>query len=149
LSARRRLSAQDIALLQSLVPVGILVAADESMALVPAVDEAVVAAHVGVSAESLSADHGLVFWFDAATALAPINRMATLNLHAVSRFSIRTVPLLRGPVLITAMRAAQPAGLSPEQIKALRSEPEPAWLAGWLMHTRVEADKRRRQRHLS
>ena len=141
-----RLSAQDIALLEALVPVGILVAPDETMKLVP-IDAGVVAAHVGVSAESLTAQHGLVFWFDAATNSLPINRLATLNLHAVSNFSIRTVPLLRGAVLITGMRAGHPEGLASEQIKALRTEHEPAWLAGWLMHIRVERDKRRRRRN--
>ncbi|SOJ57035.1 hypothetical protein MSIMFB_04513 [Mycobacterium simulans] len=146
MSARSRLSTQDIALLKSLVPVGILVAPDETMRLVP-IGVGVVAAYVGASAESLTAEHGLVFWFDAATDLLPVNRMATFNLHAVSEFSIRTVPLLRGAVLVTGMRAGRPDGLSSDQIKALRSEHEPAWLAGWLMHLRVEGDKRRRRRH--
>jgi hypothetical protein len=143
---RSRLSAHDSALLEALVPVGILVSPDEMMKLV-AIDPRVVAAHVGASAESMTAQHDLVFWFDAATDSLPINRMATLNLHAVSNFSIRTVPLLRGAVLITGMCAGHPAGLSSAQIKALRNEHEPAWLAGWLMHIRVEHDKRRRRRH--
>ncbi|ETB37926.1 MULTISPECIES: hypothetical protein [Mycobacterium avium complex (MAC)] len=139
-----RLSAQDVAVLEALVPVGILVAPDESMKLVPVLGGGVVAAHVGASADSLTADHGLVFWFDPATHSLPINRMATFNLHAVSAFSLRTVPLLRGTVLITGMRAGLPAGLTGEQIKALRNEPEPAWLAGWLMRIRVARDNRRR-----
>ncbi|PBJ65933.1 hypothetical protein BB737_10245 [Mycobacterium avium subsp. hominissuis] len=115
------------------------------MRLVP-IGAGVVAAYVGGSAESLTAGHGLVFWFDAATDLLPVNRMATLNLHAVSNFSIRTVPLLRGAVLITGMRAGQPAGLSSDQIKALRSERELAWVTGWFMQIRVGSDTRRRRR---
>lgn len=87
-----RLSAQDVAVLEALVPVGILVAPDESMKLVPVLGGGVVAAHVGASADSLTADHGLVFWFDPATHSLPINRMATFNLHAVSAFSLRTGP---------------------------------------------------------
>lgn len=143
---RSRLSTQDIALLEALVPVGILVPPDESMRLVP-ISADVVAAHIGPSAESLTAEHGLVFWFDAATDLLPVNRMATLNLYGASQFSITTVPLLRGAVLITGMRAGQPDGLSSDQIKALRNQRGPAWAAGWVMHTRVEGDKRRRRRH--
>ncbi|WP_204815313.1 hypothetical protein [Mycobacterium riyadhense] len=125
---------------------GILVPPDESMKLVP-IGAGVVAVHVGPSAESLTAEHGLVFWFDAATDGLPINRMATLNLHAVSNFSIGTVPLLRGAVLITGMLAGQPDGLSSDQIKALRCQREPAWFAGWIMHIRAEGDKRRRRRN--
>ncbi|OBG75814.1 MULTISPECIES: hypothetical protein [unclassified Mycobacterium] len=143
---RSRLSAQDVALLEALVPVGILVQRDESMKLVPVLGDGVVAAHVGTAAESLTAEHGLVFWFDPATNSLPINRMATFNLHAVSAFSLRTVPLLRGAVLITGMRAGHPEGLTSQQIKALRNEPEPAWLAGWLMGLRIKGDKRRRRR---
>lgn len=143
--ASSRLSAQDVALLEALVPVGIVVLPDETMKLVP-INADVVITCVGASAESLTVEHGLVFWFDAAaTDLNPINRMATLNLHAVSKFSIRTVPLLHGPVLITGMRAGRPDGLSFDQIRALRTEREPAWVTGWLMHIRVEGDKRRRR----
>lgn len=143
--ASSRLSAQDVALLEALVPVGIVVPPDETMKLVP-ISADVVITCVGASAESLTVEHGLVFWFDPATPSNPINRMATLNLHAVSKFSIRTVPLLHGPVLITGMRAGRPDGLSFDQIRALRTEREPAWVTGWLMHIRVEGDKRRRRR---
>lgn len=146
MSTRSRLSAQDVALLEALVPVGILVPPDESMKLVPIIGGGLVATHVGESAESLTAEHGLVFWFDPATNSLPINRVATLNLHAVSKFSIRTVPVLRGAVLITGMRAGQPDGLTPQQINALRNEPEPAWVAGCLMGIRVKSDKWRRRR---
>ncbi|GAB4684144.1 hypothetical protein MOKP106_22290 [Mycobacterium avium subsp. hominissuis] len=135
----------DIALLEAMVPVGILVTPDESMRLVP-IGAGVVTAYIGGPAESLTVEHGLVFWFDAATDSLPVNRMATLNLHAVSNFSIRTVPLLRGAVLITGMRAGQPDGLSSEQIKALRSERAAAWVTGWLMQIRVDSDTRRRGR---
>lgn len=145
MKAGNSLSTQDIALLEARVPVGILVSPDETMKLVP-IRAGVVSAHVGVSAESLTVEHGLVFWFDAATISLPINRMATANLHAVSTFSIRTVPLLRGAVLITGMHAGRPAGLSSEQIKALRTHREPAWVAGWIMHLRIEGDQRRRRR---
>lgn len=141
-----KLSAQDVALLEALVPVGILVAPDESMKLVPVIGDGVVAAHVGASAESLTAEHGLVFWFAPGTYSLPINRMATFNLHAVSAFSLRTVPLLRGTVLITGMRAGHPKGLTSQQIKALRNEPEPAWLAGGLMGLRMKSDTRQRRR---
>lgn len=144
-TSHSRLSAQDIALLEALVPVGLLVAPNESMKLVPVIGDGVVAAHVGALAESLTAEHGLVFWFDPATASLPINSAATFNLHAVSTFSLRTVPLLRGAVLITGMRGGQPDGLTSEQIKALRNEREPAWLTGWLMSLRARSDNRRRR----
>jgi hypothetical protein len=134
-----------MALLEALVPVGILVPPDDTMRLVP-IGARVVAAHISPSAESLTAELGLVFWFDTATHLLPINRMATFNLHAVSMFSLRTVPLLRGPVLITSIRAGHPEGLTSDQITALRNEPEPAWAAGWLMRIRVHGDTRRRRR---
>lgn len=142
---RGRPSADDVALLEALVPVGILVLPDETMKLVP-IGAGVVSDHVGPSAESLTAEHGLVFWFDAAASSLPINRMATLSLHAVSKLSLRAVALLRGAVLITGMRAGQPDGLTSNQIKALRNEPEPGWVAGWLLRLRAEGDKRRRRR---
>jgi len=74
-----------------------------------------------------------------------VNRMATLNLLAVSEFSPRTVPLLRGQVLITGQVAGQPDGLTHQQMKALRREPGPVWWLNWVMHMRVERDEQRRR----
>lgn len=139
------MKAQDLALLEAMVPVGILVPPDESMRLVP-IHAHVVAAHVGHSAESLTVKHGLAFWFDPAVDRLAVNRMATLNLIAVSAFSTRTVPLLRGAVLITGTCEGRPDGLSVEQMKALHSERRLGWLVGWLMHIREEGDKQRRRR---
>ena len=139
------MSPEDIALLESQVPVGLLVAADDTMRLVP-VTRGVVEANVGRSAESLTTADGLVVWFDVGADFLPVNRMATLNLLAVSDFSPRTVPLLRGQVLITGQVAGQPDGLTHRQLKVLRREPGPAWWVNWILHMRVERDDQRRHR---
>ena len=138
------LSPEDIALLEAQVPVGLLIPADETMRLVH-ITHGVVEANVGLSAESVTTADGLVFWFDAGTDCLAVNRMATLNLLAVSEFSPRTVPLLRGQVLITGQVAGQPDGLTHQQMKALRREPGPVWWLNWVMHMRVERDEQRRR----
>lgn len=89
------LSPDDIALLEAHVPVGLLMPTDETMRLVH-ITRDVVEAHVGAAAESVTTTDGLVFWFDVGSGNLAVNRMATLNLLAVSSFSARTVPLLRG-----------------------------------------------------
>jgi hypothetical protein len=139
------LSPEDIALLEAQVPVGLLMSADETMRLVR-VTRGVVEAHVGRAAESVTTADGLVFWFDTAADCLAVNRMATLNLLAVSEFSPRTVPLLRGQVLITGQLGGQPDGLTHPQMKALRREPGPVWWVNWVMHVRVERDEQRRRR---
>ncbi|MEU0498075.1 hypothetical protein [Mycobacterium sp. NPDC006124] len=129
------LSPEDVALLEAQVPVGLLMPADETMRLVH-VTRGVVETHVGASAESVTTADGLVFWFDAGAGNLPVNRMATLNLLAVSEFSARTVPLLRGPALVTGRRGDHPDGLTQRQMQVLRREPGPAWLVGWILHMR-------------
>lgn len=139
------LSPEDIALLEAQVPVGLLIPADETMRLVR-ISRGVVEAHVGRSAESVTTADGLVFWFDTAADCLAVNRMATLNLLAVSEFSPRTVPLLRGQVLITGQLGGQPDGLTHPQTKVLRRDPGPVWWVNWVMHMRLERDTQRRQR---
>lgn len=113
------LSPEDVALLEAQVPVGLLMPVDETMRLVH-VTRGVVEEHVGASAESVTTTDGLVFWFDAGAGNRAVNRMATLNLLAASDFSARTVPLLRGPALVTGQEAGHPAGLTHHQMKVLR-----------------------------
>jgi hypothetical protein len=138
------LGPEDVALLEAQVPVALLMPADETMRLVP-VAPGVVEAHVGLSAESLTTADGLVVWFDVSADDLPVNRMATLNLLAVSDFSPRTVPLLRGQVLITGQVAGLVAGLTHHQMKVLRRESGPVWWVNWVLHMRVERDEQRRR----
>lgn len=139
------LSAEDVELLGAGVPFGILVPADGLMRLVPVVG-GVVDALVGASAESVTTSDGLVFWFEGSADVA-VNEVATLNLLSVSEFSPRTVPLLRGVVLITGRLAGGPGGLTHAQTKALRRESGPRWWKLWMLHMRVEGDAQRRARH--
>jgi hypothetical protein len=139
------LSPEDIALLEAQAPVGVLVPADETMRLVH-VTRGVVEAHVGRSAESVTTADGVVFWFDTAAECLAVNRMATLNLLGASEFSPRTVPLLRGQVLVTGRRGGEPDGLTHPQMKALGRECGPVWWVNWVMHMRVERDEQRRRR---
>jgi len=138
------LSPEDVALLEAQVPVGLLMPADETLRLVH-ITHGVVEAHVGASAESVTTTDGLVFWFDAAAGNVAVNRMATLNLLAVSDFSARTVPLLRGTALVTGQHAGHPAGLTLHQMELLRREPGPAWWVGWILHMRLERDRQHRR----
>lgn len=117
------LSPEDIALLEAQLPVGILMPDDDTMRLVH-VKPGVVEAHVGPAAEAVTTTGGLVFWFSAAAATGvKVNRVASLNLLAVSDFSPRTVPLLRGPVLAASQHAGHPDGLTLEQMTALQGGP--------------------------
>lgn len=138
------LSSEDVALLRAGVPIGILVPTDQTMRLVP-IARGVVETYIGSSAESVTTPDGLVFWFDASADVVAVNDMATLNLLAVSDFSPRTVPLLRGTVLITGQSAGNPDGLTHAQTKALRRESGPRWWIGWMLHMRVEGDAQRRR----
>ncbi len=61
------LSPEDIDLLRSQVPIGILMPDDETLRLV-AVTDGVVEAHFGTTAESVTTNDGIVFWFDASDA---------------------------------------------------------------------------------
>lgn len=137
------LSPEDVALLEAQVSVGLLMPADETMRLVH-LTHGVVEEHVGASAESVTSTDGLVFWFDAGAGIRAVNRMATLNLLTASDFSARTVPLLRGPALVTGEHAGHPAGLTHHQMNVLRREPGPAWWVGWVLHARVERDRQHR-----
>ncbi|GAB5901243.1 hypothetical protein OKHIL_70520 [Mycolicibacterium mageritense] len=137
------LSPEDVALLAAGVPIGILVSSDGAMRLVAIAHDAV-EAYIGTSAESVTTNVGLVFWFHGSADVA-VNEVATLNLLAVSGFSSRKVPLLRGVVLITGQSGGQPDGLTPGQIKALRRESEPRWWKLWMLHIRVESDVQRRR----
>lgn len=137
----------DIDLLAAGVPVGILSTADEFMRLVE-IKRGVVDALVGAAAESVTTGNGYVFWFSAAAVGLDVNRTATLNLYAVSRYSVRTVPFLRGDVLITGLADdGGPARLTIPQIRQMGSDPEPRWWSNWVLHVRYETDKQRRRRH--
>lgn len=139
---------EDIALLAAQVPVGILSSADEEMRLVE-IHSGVVDTHIGADAESVTTGNGYVFWFSAASDALDVNRTATLNLLAVSEYSSRTVPFLRGDVLLTGLAGdGGPAGLTVEQIRKMSSDPEPTWLSNWILHVRYEGDKQRRRRGL-
>ncbi|XTP38350.1 hypothetical protein ACORG1_33305 (plasmid) [Mycobacterium sp. TJFP1] len=139
------LSPGDVALLEAQLPVGILMPDDQTMRLVH-VKPGVIEAHVGPAAESVTTTDGLVFWFsEAATTDLKVNRVATLNLLAVSDFSPRMVPLLRGPVLATSQLAGHPDGLTLAQMKALHRESgPPVWWVNWVLHVRVERDRQHR-----
>ncbi|MBY0291299.1 MAG: hypothetical protein K2X52_29790 [Mycobacteriaceae bacterium] len=138
------LTPEEIALLEAEVPIGILMPDDATMRLIP-VFHGVVETHVGSAAESVTTNNGIVFWFDVTTTDRQVNRMATLNLLAVSNFSARTVPLLRGPVLATGQLAGRPYDLTHEQTRAFRRESEPVWWVNSVMYLRVKADERRRR----
>lgn len=138
------LSAEDFALLEAQVPIGIYMPDDATIRLV-AITSDVVQTHVGPAAEPVTTNEDIVFWFDASGAGFAVNRMATLNLLAVSNFSARTVPLLRGRVLATGQRAGRPHGLTHAQTKAFRRESEPVWWVNWVLFTRVQRDRRRRR----
>lgn len=137
------LSPEEIALLEEGVPIGILMPDDANISLVP-VDDDVVQTHIGPTAEAVTTNEGIVFWFDASSTGLAINRMATLNLLAVSNFSARTVPLLRGCVLATGQLGGRPHGLTQEQTRAFRAEAEPVWWVNSVMYVRDERDRRRR-----
>jgi hypothetical protein len=139
------LSPEDIALLEDDVPVGILMPDDTTIRLVP-ITHCVVESHVGLAAESVTTNNGIVFWFDVANTDREVNRMATLNLLAVTNFSARSVPVLRGAVLATGQLAGRPYGLTHEQTRAFRRESEPVWWVNSVMYLRVRAAERRRRR---
>lgn len=65
-----------------------------------------------------------------------INRMAALNLLAVSNVSARTVPLLRGCVLATGQRGGRPHRLTREHTRAFRVEGDPVWWVNSAMSVR-------------
>lgn len=136
------LSPEDIALLEAQAPVGLLIPADETMRLVHITHD-VVEANVGAAAESVTTTDGLVFWFDAGSGNLAVNRMVTLNLLAVSSFSARTVPLLRGTALVTGQRAGHPAGLSDDQVELLGRDPGPVWWVTSILRMRVGRDRHR------
>jgi hypothetical protein len=106
----------------------------------------VVAQYVGTDrAESATAKGGLVFWFDGDSRL-DINRMATLHLFAVSGMSVREVPLLHGPVLITGWAGDGPSGMTGEHRRALkRSHPGPWWRYELVLRWRSAQDEHRRR----
>ncbi|MDM2402097.1 hypothetical protein PP613_23470 [Mycobacteroides abscessus] len=107
----------------------------------------VVAQYVGTDrAESATVKGGLVFWFDA-DSRHDINQMATLHLFAASGLSVREVPLLHGPVLITGWSGDAPSGMTGEHRKALkRSHPGPWWRYEVVLRWRSAQDVRRRRR---
>lgn len=141
-------SPEDLALLNAGVPIGVLMPDSTTMRLVP-IDNDVVAACVGPVAESVTSTNRVVFWFDpTAAAVAAVNTMATLNLLAVSHHSLRTVPLMRGPVLATGHDdRGRPQGLTLDQLRALGQDAAvPAWRMNWVLHVRIERDNHRRRK---
>ncbi|MGJ6127487.1 hypothetical protein QN239_33440 [Mycolicibacterium sp. Y3] len=138
------LSPEDVELLEAQVPVGLLMPADETMRLVH-ITRDVVEVHVGAAAESVTTADGLVFWFGAGSGNLAVNRMATLNLLAVSGFSARTVPLLRGIALVTGQNAGRPAGLTDDQMEALSRESGPVWWVNSILRMRVGRDRQHRR----
>ncbi|GAB4664128.1 hypothetical protein MOKP76_13850 [Mycobacterium avium subsp. hominissuis] len=115
------------ALLWTQAQLGIVVTAEERMHLV-AISDHVVTDCIGKQVETLTARGGVVFWFGHTGRIAPVNRMATLNLFAAATMSAFTLPLLRGPVLITgADPVGNPSGLSGSQFQLLKSGPGANW----------------------
>ncbi|KEF95046.1 hypothetical protein K883_05231 [Mycobacterium sp. TKK-01-0059] len=115
------------ALLWTQAQLGIVVTVEERMHLV-AISDHVVTDCIGKQVETLTARGGVVFWFGHAGRNAPVNRMATLNLFAAATMSAFTLPLLRGPVLITgADPRGNPSGLSGSQFQLLKSGPGANW----------------------
>lgn len=115
------------ALLWMQAQLGIVVTAEERMHLV-AISDHVVTDCIGEQVETLTARGGVVFWFGHTGRNAPVNRMATLNLFAAATMSAFTVPVLRGPVLITgADPEGNPSGLSGSQFQLLKSGPGANW----------------------
>ena len=129
--------------------VGIVVAPDEEMRLV-AIGEAVVADSVGDPVDTLTAVGGVVFWFCSTDRSSAVNRMATLNLFAATKFSALTVPLLYGPVLITGVDGhGKLTGLSRDQFGLLKAGPSPNWWARLILQARQRRSERRRAHHVA
>lgn len=140
------LSAFERDLILSGRPYAVFVDTDESMRAVE-VHDGVVAQYVGTErAESATARGGLVFWFDRDSPHA-INQMATLNLFAVSGLSVREVPLLHGPVLITGWADGAMVGMTGEHRQALKqAHPGPWWRYEVVLQWRARQDERHRRR---
>lgn len=135
-------------LLRSGAPFGIVVSTNASMRVVPIDSDSPAPAHLPPeSIESTTTRVGIVFWFDANPApCTPINTMAVLHLLAVSGLTVHTIPLLRGPVLLSASSDGQPAGLTKDHLAALMQTPQPLWW--WpeaVLRWRVARDHRRRR----
>ena len=102
------------------------------------------------SLESLtSADGRLDFWF---TPLLRgcnhrVNKLATELLLAATRFNARTVPLMRGNVVLaTHDHTGALAGLTHEQIADLAARNKPTSRDDWMLAKRYGRDERRHRR---
>jgi hypothetical protein len=128
----------ELALLWSRSAVGIFVAIDEQMHFVQ-IAPTVVADCLGNGAvQTLTTAGGIVFWFRADDADSLINRMATLNLLVAGEMAARSVPLLRGPVLISGLDPSGAAsGLSDDQLDRLTAEPDMTWWSERLLWMRA------------
>jgi hypothetical protein len=125
--------------------VGTVVSPDERMHLV-AIGEEVVADSIGDPVDTLTAVGGVVFWFCSTDRSSAVNRMATLNLLAATKFSALTVPLLYGPVLITGVdEHGALTGLSRKQFGLLKAGPSPSWWARLILQARQRCSQRRRR----
>ncbi|GLE59032.1 hypothetical protein NJBCHELONAE_43430 [Mycobacteroides chelonae] len=140
------LSADDRELILSGRPFGLFLDTDDVIRGVE-VHAGVVAQLLGTErAESATTTKGLVFWFDPDSA-DDINQMATLHLFAIAGLSVREVPLLHGPVLITGWADGVPTGLTREQRKAFKyRHPGPWWRYEVVLQWRTRQDQRRRRR---
>jgi hypothetical protein len=128
----------ELALLWSRSAVGVFVATDEQMHFVQ-IGPTVVADCLGNGAvQTLTTAGGIVFWFRARDPDLLINRMATLNVLVAGELAARSVPLLRGPVLISGFDpSGTPSGLSDGQIDRLKAEPQMSWWSERLLRIRV------------
>lgn len=108
-----------------------------------AISDRVVTDCVGAQSETLTGSGGVVFWFREAASALPVNRMATLNLFAATWMSAFTVPLLRGPVLITGADPHGGAiGLSGPQFQLLKSGPGANWWQRIILRLRTDLRSR-------
>ncbi|WP_132862938.1 hypothetical protein [Mycobacteroides abscessus] len=139
-------SAHDRELISSGRPFGLFLDTDDVIRAVE-VHAGVVAQLLGTErAESATTTKGLVFWFDPHS-VHGINQMATLHLFAIAGVSVREVPLLHGPVVITGWVDGAPAGLTREQRKAFKyRHPGPWWRYELVLQWRSRQDERRRRR---
>jgi hypothetical protein len=128
----------ELALLWSQSAVGIFIGTDELMHFVQ-IGAAVVTDCLGNgSVQTLTTTGGLVFWFRARDPDPLINRMATLNLLVAGEMAARSVPLLRGPVLISSLDPSGAAsGLSDDQLDRLTADPDMTWWSERLLWMRA------------
>lgn len=142
------LSDADMLLVAQGAPIAVRVGADECVDLVRVTPKVIDEVFGGRPVDSLTGSQGrIAFWFSPDAAGMKVNQMAILWLITAAGVPARSLPLLRGLVLITGIDASgKPSGLSDEQLEELSSDV--SWFQRWVLRWRVmgDADKRRARR---